>query len=172
MKKFITVLMLAMLSFSIFADTYTLSAKQNEDGEIVVSNAKGRVQDRVRIINNTDMHLDVVVMGEHKKRGTVKVAAGHVKPNDGEFFASKYEDKLAHFRSFTIKLGEGKILSCNAESTRDDLYFEINKTDLKKPGTGITVKDVEEILKWKELLDSGVITEDDFNTKKKEILGL
>ena len=47
MKKFITVLMLAMLSFSIFADTYTLSAKQNEDGEIVVSNAKGRVQDRV-----------------------------------------------------------------------------------------------------------------------------
>ena len=52
------------------------------------------------------------------------------------------------------------------------MYFEINKTDLKKPGTGITVKDVEEILKWKELLDSGVITEDDFNIKKKEILGL
>lgn len=31
---------------------------------------------------------------------------------------------------------------------------------------------IEEIKKYKELMDSGIITEDEFNQKKKELLGL
>ena len=31
---------------------------------------------------------------------------------------------------------------------------------------------VNELRKWKELLDDGVITEEEFNQKKKQLLGL
>ncbi len=35
-----------------------------------------------------------------------------------------------------------------------------------------TLSDADELRKFKELLDEGIITEDEFNLKKKQILGL
>lgn len=47
-----------------------------------------------------------------------------------------------------------------------------------KPTTSTTIKqevhksDADELKKYKELLDSGIITQDEFNAKKKQLLGL
>ena len=54
----------------------------------------------------------------------------------------------------------------------NDLYFAVNQV------TGIFLKNsndesaADELLKWKKLLDSGVITREEFDLKKKQLLGL
>ncbi|HYF83339.1 MAG TPA: DUF4429 domain-containing protein [Clostridia bacterium] len=47
------------------------------------------------------------------------------------------------------------------------------KTSLNKTGTVInSLSPADEIKKYKELLDDGIITEEEFNKKKKDLLGL
>lgn len=76
------------------------------------------------------------------------------------------------FRNFIISLDNGKIVSYTAEMAWNDLYFAVNQV------TGIFLKNsndesaADELLKWKKLLDSGVITREEFDLKKKQLLGL
>ena len=47
---------------------------------------------------------------------------------------------------------------------------ELNTTDTKKPSGEEKV--IADILRYKDLLDSGIITQEEFDAKKKQLLGL
>ncbi|MBQ9207030.1 MAG: SHOCT domain-containing protein [Treponema sp.] len=53
-----------------------------------------------------------------------------------------------------------------------DLYFAVNKIDAVGTQSTTTDPAADELLKWKKLLDVGAITQDEFNAKKKQLLGL
>ncbi|PEI77461.1 hypothetical protein CN526_26785 [Bacillus wiedmannii] len=51
-------------------------------------------------------------------------------------------------------------------------YIEGFLANKSKPQVAATVSGADEILKYKELLDQGVITEEEFQAKKKQLLGI
>lgn len=68
-----------------------------------------------------------------------------------------------------------------AKECADNIYYcitssleRIKKANKEREDSVGTLKgsDAEEILKFKQLLDSGIITEEEFNYKKKQILGI
>ena len=132
MKKVFFLFLLVLVNGIFFAETIMLSAVQNAKGEIVVDNSDGDIEDRIRIINNTDSNVEVVITGEHKRKGKILVATGFVKASDTEFLSSSYDDALDDFRNFTVNLREGVILSFSVKCTSDDLYVYINKMNASK----------------------------------------
>ncbi len=86
------------------------------------------------------------------------------------------------FHSITITSASGAI-KFGMLSNRDELYKAISKLlidrqDSKQPITQTTIKpeipqsNAEELKKYKDLLDSGVISQEEFDAKKKQLLGL
>lgn len=63
-----------------------------------------------------------------------------------------------------------KCPSCGSRDLRDATEEDISKSKQSQTAPNFSVAD--ELKKFKELLDIGVITEEEFNTKKKELLGL
>jgi len=55
-------------------------------------------------------------------------------------------------------------------ANQKDVHTEKNSTAANQNGTNIS--DADELLKFKGLLDSGIITQEEFDAKKKQILGL
>ncbi|WP_218976437.1 SHOCT domain-containing protein [Bacillus cereus] len=51
-------------------------------------------------------------------------------------------------------------------------YIESILANKSKPQVSASVSGADEILKYKELLDQGVITEEEFQAKKKQLLGI
>lgn len=52
-----------------------------------------------------------------------------------------------------------------------DMFFEASaKPEVKEPEA--TISPADELMKWKSLLDQGVITAEEFEAKKKQLLGL
>lgn len=51
-------------------------------------------------------------------------------------------------------------------------YIESILVNRSKPQVAASVSGADEILKYKELLDQGVITEEEFRAKKKQLLGI
>ena len=84
---------------------------------------------------------------------------------------SNFDDRLSDFKSFTLSIVDGKILESKAICKNDDLYFEISKLNLESESQN-TFSQAEELLKWKELLDENIITQDEFEAKKKQLLDL
>lgn len=172
MKKIVCVLSLLLFSLYVFAKTVTLPSKVNDKGEIEVDNSKGKAEDRIHIENNTDSDITIVINGQHKKKGFIRVASGVVLAHDTKFLTTNFEEDLDDFKSFTISIENGKIISYAAEMAWSDLYFAVNKIDAVGTQSTTTDPAADELLKWKKLLDVGAITQDEFNAKKKQLLGL
>lgn len=86
------------------------------------------------------------------------------------------------FHSITITSASGAI-KFGMLSNRDELYKAISKLlidrqDSKQPIAQTTIKqeipqsNADELKKYKDLLDSGVISQEEFDAKKKQLLGL
>lgn len=99
------------------------------------------------------------------------MSTGFITAHDTKYFTTNFEEDLDDFKNFIISLDNGKIVNFTAEMARSDLYFAVNETDIDNK-TQKTESSADELLKWKKLLDSGVITQDEFNSKKKQLLGL
>ena len=69
-----------------------------------------------------------------------------------------------------------KCPKCNSIDTRllSDVEWEREKAAIATPQTSpaAAVSTADELKKYKELLDSGIITQEDFDAKKKQLLGL
>ena len=63
-----------------------------------------------------------------------------------------------------------KCPKCNSADLSDATEEEIRQT--ANSNSNSTVSAADELKKYKELLDSGVITQEEFNAKKKQLLGL
>lgn len=62
---------------------------------------------------------------------------------------------------------------------KDDIHGEISRLLLERqdmkyntPKKEVHTSNADELKKYKELLDSGIITEEEFNAKKKQLLDL
>lgn len=176
MKKLVSALLFLLLAISAYSKTVPLAYSVNENGEIIVTNNKGIVEDRIHLENATDTAIKITIKGKYKKsEKTVIIATDFIASHDTKYLATSYEDDLDDFSFFIITIEGGKITSCQTESAYDDLYIYINETDLKPEQTKKTVSAysaADELLKWKELLDKGVITQEEFDAKKKTLLGL
>ena len=84
------------------------------------------------------------------------------------------------FKSIAVTTSSGTIKFSFMEN-RDAIHAEISKLLVNrqdKPVTTTTIKqepsqsDADELKKYKELLDMGVITQEEFDAKKKQLLGL
>ena len=83
-------------------------------------------------------------------------------------------------KSFTVSSASGKISFC-AIKNRNEIHEIVSKLLVdrqKQTETSATVacapaaSNADELKKYKELLDSGVITQEEFDAKKKQLLGL
>ena len=84
------------------------------------------------------------------KSGKIK-AIGNI---NFEYFKNSYQNSVSGF--------DGKFKSMSGEDDRIRIWFDKNKDE----------SIADEINKFKELLDSGAITKEEYDTKKKELLGL
>lgn len=88
------------------------------------------------------------------------------------------------FKGISVGTSSGKI-SFLAISNRDEIYGEIKKILADRQEKEIKVKastpianitqeqsSADELKKFKDLLDSGIITQEEFDAKKKQLLGL
>ena len=86
------------------------------------------------------------------------------------------------FKGLTVATSSGVIKFTFLEN-RDELHEAISKLLMErqgkeKPAAVTTIKqdipqsNADELKKYKELLDSGVITQEEFDAKKKQLLGL
>ena len=84
---------------------------------------------------------------------------------------------LGYCKRITIATSSGKIhfwLLANRDEVHSALTKVINEVQVEKvhQANPAVQSDAEELKKFKELLDSGVITQEEFDAKKKQILGL
>ena len=86
------------------------------------------------------------------------------------------------FSSIAIATSSGRIHFWFLEN-RDDVFdglsdliknFQIQKTDFVNAETTVIqqTSNADELKKYKELLDAGILTQDEFDAKKKELLGI
>ena len=87
---------------------------------------EGKVEDRIHIKNNTDTNLNIIIKGQHKKRGIILVSTGFITAHDTKYFTTNFEEDLDDFKNFIISLDNGKIVNFTAEMARSDLYFAVN----------------------------------------------
>lgn len=84
--------------------------------------------------------------------------------------------------SIIISTSSGKIAFSEIDN-RNEIYEEINKLLIERQHNSYTMKaptinqeshqsNADELKKYKELLDSGIITQEEFDAKKKQLLGL
>ena len=172
MKKLFLIFFISICTTVLYASSITLQAVLHDSGDIVIDNSTGLVEDKLRIDNDTDTGIEIIIKGNHKEKGLVEVGSCFIKPKDTRNIPSKYEDELNEFNSFIISLKEGKIIKFTAEMNHDDLIFTIHETDLRQPADSNIVSPADELIKWKQLLDMGGITQEEYEAKKKQLLGL
>ena len=82
---------------------------------------------------------------------------------------------LGIFGKITVATSSGRIHFWRL-ANRDEIHSElakiISKVQVEKPYTNSTQSNADELKKYKELLDSGVISQEEFDAKKKQLLGL
>lgn len=174
MKKLLPVFLIlfsANLAYSWPWSTEAVPTSTNENGDIVVSNEKDDIEDKIRIGNDTNNPLNVIIKGEHKKNGLIEITTGPIGARDSRYFDSKWTDDLEKFTQFYISIEGGKITKHHAEICSDDLLFHIYETDIVTDNYN-TVSPADELIKWKQLLDMGGITKEEYEAKKKQLLGL
>jgi len=174
MKKTYLLLLLffsTTLAYSWPWSTEAIPTSTNENGDIIVSNEKDNIEDKIRIGNDTNDPLNVIIKGKHKKNGLIEITTGPVGARDSRYFDSQWTDKLEEFTQFYISIEGGKITKHHAEVCSDDLLFHIYETDIITDNS-ILLSPADELIKWKQLLDMGGITQEEYEAKKKQLLGL
>ena len=184
MKKITAAFFLLLLPLTVSFASDWLSVTKNERGEIIIDNSHGDVEDRIRFLNKTDSIINITIAAKHKKSKQINLlASATIKPKDTQFVNSSYNDNLDDFSYFIVTTSNGEIIACKAESSHDDLYFYIDEFSASdsqyqtassgtKNSSQSTNQALDELLKWKQLLDAGVITQVEFDIKKRELLGL
>ena len=172
MKRIFIFISIILLTTVAYAKTVPLNSKIRTNGEIELKNAKLIVRDRLRIGNDTETPIEVIIKGTDENNGLIEVASGFIKAKDTAYLTTKYEDKLDNFKTLIVSLKEGKITKFTAEMAWHDLIFTVHETDLKPPVKSGTLSPADELIKWKQLLDMGGITQEEYEAKKKQLLGL
>ena len=68
--------------------TEAVPTSTNENGDIIVSNEKDDIEDKIRIGNDTNIPLNVIIKGSHKKNGVIEITTGPVGARDSRYFSN------------------------------------------------------------------------------------
>lgn len=83
--------------------------------------------------------------------------------------AKKYAAYATKTNGFIYKTMQSSAQSCISAL---DIIADQNSTEEMSNLESETVSSADEILKFKNLLDAGIITQEEFEAKKKQLLGL
>lgn len=73
----------------------------------------------------------------------------------------------------TFNVGVNKIVAKNINNVIHDVLLSLKEDKKASANTNVlTASSADEILKYKDLLDMGAITQDEFDEKKRQLLGL
>ena len=86
---------------------------------------------------------------------------------------------MSSFKGIAVGTSSGRIIF-KGIGNRDEIYEAINQLIIERQEKGkaepvkqeAPVNNIDEIKKFKELLDAGIITQEEFDAKKKQLLGL
>lgn len=111
-----------------------------------------------------------ILFGQKTLTGDKFKAVAHERINDLTFETGLVFGVLTidtPQEKFKVALDKGSAVSINItiHQILDELKYSSSKAQLQTTST------TEELKNFKELLDLGIITEDEFNTKKKQLLG-
>ena len=134
------------------------------------------VYDNVFLENRAGANLRIVLKGQHTKLGEVEIGRAFLYEGAELHLNTVFEDKLKMFAYMTV-IGQDdvQILQCTAYESHQDVHIIIEKTSSKRAktvGSSAQATDATEQLKqYKEWLDLGIITQDEFNAKRRELIG-
>lgn len=177
MKKNMLFVILLMAFGFLFAE----SGQILDNGSVFVIRNKGDFEDNIKISNRTDFTLTVSVKGTRKRSGKEEFLGNQrIEPGKTERLRTDFSGRMDLFSDFTFCFSEGSVSDFETSLERNDLYLCINKifgktekdedvasaSKSEKPEEDIADK----ILKYKKLLDVGAISQQEFDTLKKQLL--
>ncbi|MBE7089996.1 MAG: SHOCT domain-containing protein [Clostridiales bacterium] len=161
-----------------------INASSVEDGSIYTVNGEAKILKvydeyvTIETLRNVRSFLTNNFFGGTKKIYYENVIGVQFKPS-GNFVLGYIQIELANDHAKDNFNSEGSVTFSNTnvpnEFAREVATFIENKAhEAKKPQVVATtsVSSADELLKYKSLLDQGIITQEEFNAKKKELLGL
>lgn len=151
-------------------ENYKFKRKQLEENVTASDNIPGKeIVEVLGIVNGSWKYNPAGLIGEgllmtdKDMQFALDMAKGRMI-----FKADKLEaDAVISFAVTTTKIGNDNLVSVTgtAVKVKDAEQATVNANDS-------TVSGADEIIKYKNLLDSGIITQDEFDAKKKQLLGL
>ncbi len=150
------------------------------DGSVFVIREKGDFEDNIKISNKTDQTLTVSVKGIRKRSGKEEFLGNQkIEAGKTERLHTEFGGRMDLFSDFTFRFSEGAVTGFETYLEKNDLYLYINgigeKTEIKADSDSVSAvlaeDSADKILKYKKLLDMGAITQQEFETLKKQILG-
>ncbi|WP_152658283.1 SHOCT domain-containing protein [Oceanobacillus sp. CFH 90083] len=141
-----------------------------EDGETVTSGGLGRAIAGGVLFGQTGAVVGAVTGGK-KSKGictTMKMKLDLVNPDD------KYNAKIRYitFIAKPTKKNSQEYLQAVEYAQQSISKLQLICDEHKQEEQQNTINETEKILEYKNLLDQGIITEEEFAIKKKELLGL
>ena len=109
---------------------------------------------------------------------------GYLVTNGATFRANRYPietitsvntSNVGMFTSnINFSVGGAEMIELDIEAIMQetDAFCELIRTRIKGAGSPASASTADEIMKFKQLLDAGVITQEEFDAKKKQLLGL
>jgi hypothetical protein len=118
-------------------------------------------------VDSEDMHWERIIgvsVDKHLFGATVKIKGTGGK-EDGIYLHSVWKSTANK-----IKEECQKYISVHTQEGAGKAFAEIVANQFAKNNTGNTVSPADELLKYKSMLDQGIINQEEFNQKKKELL--
>ncbi len=155
----------------------TYHRKQKEEGEkaikyieeFVIKNNSTEIKKRCKVCNHIFCYssIDLYKNASNQKSASRAAFAGAMQAIGGTAIASSSELNRSQQLQAQV-IDYNRCPKCNSrdlEVLSDEQYEELN--------SGSNSNSVpDEIKKFKELLDNGIITQEEFDAKKKQLLGL
>ena len=89
------------------------------------------------------------------------------------YFADERKIEIWIWRYNThLKSADEKVYDICAESIKKMTNSQVKKKKMAEISKSKSISEVNEIREWKKLLDEGIITQEEFSHKKKQLLGL
>ena len=139
------------------------------------------IYDKIYLENRTGSPVKIVLKGLHSKMGTVEIGRCTLAQGGKMELNNIYEGRLKMFSYMTVAGMESvRITRCTAYASHYNVHIVIEKTGAattpiqtqsqggdKSPQVDVDVQ----LQKLKHWLDNGIITQDEFLSKRKELIG-
>lgn len=115
--------------------------------------------------NISNVEIDMKLLG-----GYFEISGGGIQNTDKNYWSSDKKNDPSK-QPNTISLGNRSFLEA-FNYAKNLIMQKVNEVHNVNTFNSLQISAADEILKYKNLLDTGVITQEEFEFKKKELLGL